>query len=357
MGIITRVFNGNSISNYKVMTPEDFVADQFFLSEGFTDSEMEFVSSDHWGMEFTLVVSGYFSGSVIAGESMASIASNTEVAALINEAQVNIAGVGVIEQYSYSNVVSLLDAVYFESSEIGIAHHYRGDDYFYDDGRVDDKVYGYAGNDHFYSTKFGEYEDAFFGGTGIDHLHLVMNRDYYSVEWIDYVYDPRDGTSNTKGLFIRDVTVDGVDNGQVMLNEVERVHFSDVSVAYDIDGHAGSVAKILGAVFGSEFVDNEEYVGIGLSLLDSGTSANDLMALALQIQGFNTNKLLIENLWSNIYGNSIPENAFQHLLGLLQSSEYDATGFALLASETYENAQSINLLGLYTSGVDYLAVG
>lgn len=46
--------------------------------------------------------------------------------------------------------------------------------------------------------------------------------------------------------------------------------------AYDLDGHAGETAKILGAVFGAESITNQKYVGIGLSLLDDGMEYEQL---------------------------------------------------------------------------------
>ena len=45
---------------------------------------------------------------------------------------------------------------------------------------------------------------------------------------------------------------------------IERIEFSDGGIAYDLDGYAGLVAKLLGAVFGFESVGNAKYVGIGL---------------------------------------------------------------------------------------------
>jgi hypothetical protein len=53
-----------------------------------------------------------------------------------------------------------------------------------------------------------------------------------------------------------------------------------------LNRNAGSVAKILGAVFGKQFLANKDYVVIGLNLLDAGTSYPDLVALAVRTDAF-----------------------------------------------------------------------
>ena len=56
-------------------------------------------------------------------------------------------------------------------------------------------------------------------------------------------------------------------------------------LAIDLDGHAGTVVKIIGAVIGSDFVKNPIYVGVGLGYLDKGMSYSDLCLLALKAMG------------------------------------------------------------------------
>jgi hypothetical protein len=92
------------------------------------------------------------------------------------------------------------------------------------------------------------------------------------------------------------------DEGRDTLDQVERLVFSDQSLAFDLDGAAGSTARILGAVFGREAVANPVFVGIGLSLLDQGSSLDALMQLALDARlgaGFSAAaevQLLFQNL-------------------------------------------------------------
>ena len=56
------------------------------------------------------------------------------------------------------------------------------------------------------------------------------------------------------------------------------------------NGNAGTVAKLLGAVFGQSSISNKAYVGIGLKYLYEGMSYVGLAALALQAAGKSTPK-------------------------------------------------------------------
>ena len=64
-------------------------------------------------------------------------------------------------------------------------------------------------------------------------------------------------------------TVTSAPDDTDMLINVERLKFSDISVALDLSGNAGTVAKTLGAVFGSAETSNEVYAGIGLYYIDA----------------------------------------------------------------------------------------
>ena len=56
------------------------------------------------------------------------------------------------------------------------------------------------------------------------------------------------------------------------LKNIERVEFADAKLALDIDGNAGTTAKILGAFLGASGIQRADLVGVGLDLLDSGTT-------------------------------------------------------------------------------------
>ncbi|MFN7086248.1 MAG: calcium-binding protein, partial [Burkholderiales bacterium] len=52
--------------------------------------------------------------------------------------------------------------------------------------------------------------------------------------------------------------------GSDTLTAIERLQFADAKLALDLDGHAGSTVKLIGAIFGRQFVQNKAFVGAGL---------------------------------------------------------------------------------------------
>lgn len=136
---------------------------------------------------------------------------------------------------------------------------------------------------------------------------------------------------------------------------IERITFSDTSVAIDIYGNAGTVAKILGAVAGKQSLTNKEYVGVGLDLLDKGMSYSDLGALALQAVGLNTSDQIVTALWTNIVGSAPAASDKAPFIEMLESG-FSRGEFVKLAAETAQNAVNIDLVGLAQTGIDYLPV-
>jgi hypothetical protein len=135
----------------------------------------------------------------------------------------------------------------------------------------------------------------------------------------------------------------------------ERVIFSDEALALDTRGNAGQVAKILGAVFGRSFVENKEYAGIGLKLLDDGMSYEALNDLAIKaaLGPSPTHAAIVDRLYTNVVGvaPTAPERAFY--VNLLDEGMTIGT-LGALAADTAINAQNINLTGLYQTGLAYL---
>ncbi len=151
------------------------------------------------------------------------------------------------------------------------------------------------------------------------------------------------------------LTVNGLD-GTDTLTRVERLQFSDMKVAFDLDGFAGITAKILGAVFGRESVANLQYVGIGLGLLDGGTSYFDLMQLAINARlGANANAEAVVNLlYTNVVGVAPGSADLELYTGLINSGAYSATTLGILAADTSLNIANVGLVGLAQTGLEYM---
>lgn len=152
-----------------------------------------------------------------------------------------------------------------------------------------------------------------------------------------------------------ELTVAGLDGVDLLLN-VERLKFSDVALAMDIAGNAGVVAKALGAVFGSESVGNSKYVGIGLSLMDSGMSPEALMQVALNARLGVSHSVgaAVTTLYKNVVGVDPNASELQFYTDFVTSGQMNEGQLGLLAANTTLNAVNINLIGLASAGIEYI---
>lgn len=202
-------------------------------------------------------------------------------------------------------------------------------------------VSGSAGNDSF---QVGSASSSFDGGAGIDTATYLGTRDSFTA-------------SKTEGGF----TVTSKTNASVTSNltNVERLKFSDVTVALDISGNAGTTAKILGAVFGKNTVTNKDYAGVGLDLLDRGMSYADLMKLAINVKlgAGASNAAVVDLLYTNVVGSPPPASEKAFYVRLLDSGAYTVGTLGVLAADTGQNAANVNLVGLATSGLEYSPQG
>jgi hypothetical protein len=141
---------------------------------------------------------------------------------------------------------------------------------------------------------------------------------------------------------------------------VERLNFSDLSLAFDLDGSAGITAKLIGAVFGRAFVQIRELAGAGLRLLDSGLTYEQLAQIAVSsddfasLAGSHDNAAFVNYLFGNVVGRAptTPERAL--LISLLDSGAHTQATLAVFAAEHELNRQNIDLVGLQQSGLEYV---
>ena len=144
-------------------------------------------------------------------------------------------------------------------------------------------------------------------------------------------------------------------SGTVSLANVERLTFSDQKLALDLNGNAGSVAKILGAVFGAGAVARPDFVGIGLSLLDSGQyNATTLMGYALEVA-----------LSKNASPQSVVDLLFRNLVGVLPDAQTQQSFVDLISANSPAwlgnlaathplNEANIQLTGLQLTGLAFV---
>jgi hypothetical protein len=131
--------------------------------------------------------------------------------------------------------------------------------------------------------------------------------------------------------------------------------FSDTLLAIDLEGNAGTTAKILGSVFGKESLANKSYVGIGIYYLDAGWTYDNLAGLALGAAGANTNDQIVSLLWTNVIGSKPSDADKQPYIALLENG-MTAGALTRLAADSSFNTTNINLVGLAQTGIEYLPV-
>lgn len=143
-------------------------------------------------------------------------------------------------------------------------------------------------------------------------------------------------------------------DGATEFRNIERLKFADKSLAVDIDGNAGQVAKILGAVFGESYVSNKDYVGIGLALLDGGMSYQDLGALAMTAAGKRLAADICGLLWVNVMGQLPSAADIAPFEVLLNSGQLSIGALVAMAADTSYNIANIDLVGLASDGIEYI---
>lgn len=142
--------------------------------------------------------------------------------------------------------------------------------------------------------------------------------------------------------------------GQDSLVDIERIYFADMRLALDLDGNAGKVAKLLGAVFGKTALSNKEYVGIGLDLIDGGMGYQDLAALAVSVTKKTASTNICNLLWTNVFNKAPTASDIAPFKQMLDSGEISIGALTTLAADTSYNTTNIDLVGLSQTGLEYV---
>ena len=139
------------------------------------------------------------------------------------------------------------------------------------------------------------------------------------------------------------------------LVNIERLSFNDTRVALDLDGNAGSTAKLLGAFLGGTGVSKKSFVGIGLQYLDEGGTYEELMELAIStVFGETPNsRTVISTFYENLTGQAAPESVVATYASLLDDGDLSLLSLALQAADNENNLLNIDLVGLTSTGIEY----
>jgi Ca2+-binding RTX toxin-like protein len=203
-----------------------------------------------------------------------------------------------------------------------------------------DFLFGRESNDVFTSAAGN---DLIVGAHGIDRAIFSGPRSSSSV------------TQSDLGL----VVAGGTDTDTLI--EVERITFSDISLAYDIDGNAGRAAKIIGAMFGPVALQEEALVGEYLAMLDAGMAYEEVAGAAAASARFaaeagsHGNAAFVDRVYFNIAGFLPAPSVSAPLVALLDGGGYSQAYLGLLAAEVDYNVMNVNLTGFAQTGLEYAA--
>lgn len=206
------------------------------------------------------------------------------------------------------------------------------------------RCWGHEGNDALDRSASSNVYVFFDGGSGVDTVTYTQARSNYTLTKYS-------STFQYEGFTVKNSTAPSSVSADNM-TRVERFIFSDKKLAYDLNGNAGNVAKILGAVFGKAAVANKEYVGIGLQLLDGGMSYSELGALAVSVAGASTPEAIVDKLYLNVLG-TLPTASQKAPYVQLLNDGMASGDLVTLAADTTFNQTNIGLTGLITTGLEF----
>ena len=131
--------------------------------------------------------------------------------------------------------------------------------------------------------------------------------------------------------------------------------FEGTKLALDIDGNAGTTAKILGAFLGASGIERADLVGVGLGLLDGGMTYEGFLQAALDaVFGPNpSGATLVNHFYGTLTGQSAPQSLIDQYGSLIDNGSLTPVSLAMQVTENELNIQNIDLVGLSATGIEY----
>ncbi|OFW27555.1 MAG: hypothetical protein A3H97_13060 [Acidobacteria bacterium RIFCSPLOWO2_02_FULL_65_29] len=230
-----------------------------------------------------------------------------------------------------------------------------GDDILYG-GTGSDSLYGEDGNDWLFG---GEDNDTLFGGQGNDALIGGAGNDILDGgTGIDIAFLDGNRVDNTVGAAGTNVVgPDGTD----MLSNIERLKFSDKSLALDmgVSEAGGKTALLLGACLGANGLSNKAIVGAMLGYFDGGYTLTDAATalvdagIVAQLAGGADNKHFVDWMYLNVV-DALPDASTEAvLIDFITSGQFTQGTFLATVAALPLNQDHIGLVGLQDNGMEF----
>ena len=192
---------------------------------------------------------------------------------------------------------------------------------------------GTSGNDLLVATAK---DDIIAGGAGIDTVTFSGLRADYQV-----VGPSRGPIAVTRGVSDH-------------LYDVERIHFDDVGIAFDVNG--GSAIRVAQSlkVFHGRTEPARDYIRTSLALLDEGMRFDEFMQLKLDafLGADATNEEIVSFLYRNVAEREPPAQAIEFYTGILESGMWTPGELAVYAANHQLNI-GLDLIGVVRGGLVY----
>ena len=202
---------------------------------------------------------------------------------------------------------------------------------------------GSATSDSFYSRDGNDFFD---GRGGVDTA-------FYRLVATNYVI-AKAATNGATSYTVKDKTsAEGADT----LVNVERIRFSDKTVALDIDANAGQAYRIYKAAF-NRTPDNGG-LKYWIVLMDGGVSLPTVSSAFIAsaefkaLYGVNpTNEVFISKLYDNVLHRAPDIGGYNYWVGLLNRKKIDNTSILINFSESPENQAGV--IGVIQNGIELI---
>ena len=251
----------------------------------------------------------------------------------------NYVHIGLYDNLSstFTDTYEMVDALYDLNKTANEAVNFSGDDTVYLKGRYGSEYSTLDGKDIIYSSPGNDIID---GGSGSDTAVYSGIRSGYAV------------TKTSSGVTVKDnAGLDGVD----MLNNIERLQFSDKIVALDIDGIAGKAYRIYQAAF-ARTPDNDG-LKYWINTMDTGHSLEAVAGGFIASEEFKSlygnapsNEMFVTKLYNNVLRRAPEKGGFDYWVGLLDDRKISQVSTLINFSESGEN--QLNVIGVIENGIE-----
>jgi Domain of unknown function (DUF4214) len=248
---------------------------------------------------------------------------------------------GIINRWAYQKFDG---SFYFDISDTSFAIPTKGDYSSIISGLISgkDTWYGSNSNDFFYGSIGG---DRYVGSGGIDTIDMFSKSTDFISNLTKII---RQGSS---------ISIENLGTINLTLDSVERIRFSNISIALDTDGAGGQAYRIYKAAFNR--TPDTTGLGYWIAQMDKGMNSVDVAARFIDSSEFRTlygqnpsNADFLTKVYTNVLGRTPDQGGFNWWLNELNNNP-SKTKAKVLAdfSESAENQTGVaSLIG---NGITY----